>query len=284
MSTTALGASPAGAGPTPGTAQATLLNILGDVVHPSRTPVPTAAFLEVMGALDFSEPASRQAITRCATAGWITKERTGRSTNWSLTPAGATLVTDGIAGVEQLSDPHAEWDGRWQIIVITISNQHRSTRDRVYRSLRWDGFGNPLPSVWVSPHPGRLRRARSVITELGLDRSTLSFVGEADAIGLPVHDMVRRAWALDDLEQHYSSLVTTFQSVRVSNDAERLIALLRLDQELQQLLVTDPHLPSSLTPHWSGRDSAAELLELRRTWHSPARQRWQEITSRYGTS
>ena len=267
-------------GPTPGTAQATLLNILGDLVHPSKAAAPTAAFLEAMGGLGYSEPAVRQAISRCSNAGWISKEKSGRSTRWMLTPSGIALVEEGIAGVEQLSDPHEDWDGRWRILIVTISNEQRSIRDRVYRALRWDGFGNPLPSVWVSPHPHRYRRSRNAITELGLDQSTLSFVGQTDSIGLPIEEMVRRAWDLDALDELYNGLVARFAAMRLSTDAEHLVALLQLDQELQHLLVTDPHIPSSLTACWSGRQSAASLLQLRSDWHPAAERHWQTLTNR----
>ena len=81
-----------------GTAQTTLLDILGDMVHPDDVAIPTAAFLAVMRDAGFSEPAVRQSIARGSSAGWIAKERNGRNTSWRLTPAGQTLVEDGIPG------------------------------------------------------------------------------------------------------------------------------------------------------------------------------------------
>ncbi|MEV0110017.1 PaaX family transcriptional regulator C-terminal domain-containing protein [Nocardia sp. NPDC050799] len=268
--------------PAPRTAQATLLNILGDIVFPAGAATPTAAFLDAMGGLGFSEPAVRQAIARCASSGWIDRERHGRSTRWRLTARGTALVQEGIAGVENLADPHAGWDGRWRIAIITISNEQRAVRDRVYRALRWDGFGNPLPSVWVSPHPQRHRRSRAVLDELGLADSTLSFVGVADGIGLDVAEIVRRGWDLAGLAELYAGLVDRFHAVRPANDAEHFVALLHLDQELQHLLVTDPHIPSALIPAWPGRAAAARLLALRRAWHAPAVRHWRAVVERHG--
>ncbi|WP_216892830.1 PaaX family transcriptional regulator [Nocardia alni] len=267
--------------PTPGTAQATLLNILGDIVHPARLPVPTAAMLEAMVRIGYSEPAIRQAILRCSSAGWIAKEKSGRSTRWTLTESGIALVEEGVSGVEQLSDAHSDWDGRWRIVIVTIPNEMRSVRDRLYRALRWDGFGSPLPSVWVSPHPARHRRPSSAITELGLTDFTLSFVGEADNVGLPVAEIVTRAWDLGGLDQHYTDLVDRFEMLKPATDVDHFVALLQLDQELQQLLVTDPHIPSSLTPHWHGREAAGRLLNLRREWHTPAEHHWNSIMKRH---
>lgn len=266
--------------PTPGTAQATLLNIFGDIVYPTDTSVPTAAFLDAMSGLDYTEPAIRQAISRCSSSGWIAKQRDGRSTRWRLTSSGETLVQEGIAGVEQLSNPHSDWDGRWRIIIVTIANEQRSARDRLYRALRWDGFGNPMSSVWVSPHPHRDRRISAAITELGLDHSTLSFIGTADGLGLPDLELVERAFDLSALEELYEGLVERFSIIRPSSDEEHFVALLHLNYELQQLLVTDPHIPSLLTPRWSGRLAAAKLLILRRDWHAAAKRHWQDVVAR----
>ncbi|GAC49198.1 PaaX family transcriptional regulator [Gordonia aichiensis] len=263
--------------PTPGTAQATLLNIVGDIVHPSRVPVATSVFLAAMAELGHTEPAIRQAIARCAAAGWISKERVGRSTRWALTARGIRLVEDGVAGVEQLSDPHTDWDGRWRILVVTIPNEQRSIRDRVYRALRWDGFGNPLGSVWVSPHLNRQRRTTAAITGAGLLNSTLSFVGTADDLGLSVGEIVDRAWNLDDLESIYNTLIERFERMAPTTDAAHFEALLRLDEELQNLLVIDPHLPRALSGAWTGRQSAERLLHLRSIWHGPAERHWAQL-------
>lgn len=267
--------------PTPGTAQATLLNILGDIVHPASTAVPTSAFLAVMTELGYSEPAVRQAIARCAASGWIVKQKSGRSTSWSLTAAGVGVVEDGIAGVERLADPYTDWDGTWRITVVTIPAEQRSSRDRVYRALRWDGFGNPMASVWVSPHPHRYRRTQAVLAELGLGESAVSFVGRPDELGLTATQIVERSWDLDELGHHYDTLVERFSSWTPATDAEHLVALLDLDRELQDLLVTDPHLPRALIPRWSGRESAATLLRLRRLWHPRAETHWHDTLEQH---
>lgn len=264
---------------TPGTAQATLLDILGDMVHPDDVAVPTAAFLAVMRGMGFSDPAIRQSIARGAGAGWIAKERNGRNTLWRLTPAGRTLVADGIRGVEQLADPYTDWDGRWRVVIITISTEQRSTRDRVYRALRWDGFGNPLPSVWVSPHTDRDHRTRAALRAVGLDRSCISFVAELDDLGLSVADVVGRGWDLPGLEARYRHLLGRFQSLAPNGDAATLTALLQLDAELQQLLVTDPALPRPMTPDQPYRAAAQELLALRRRWHGPAKRYWTAVVA-----
>jgi phenylacetic acid degradation operon negative regulatory protein len=267
--------------PTPGTARATLLNILGDIVHPAIASVSTSVFIDVMGTLGHSEHAARQAISRCSNAGWIAGEKSGRTSRWRLTSSGITVVEEGITGVEQLSNPHADWDGRWRTVIVTISNEQRAVREGMYRALRWDGFGNPLPSVWVSPHPQHNKRVRTAIAASGLAPSTISFIGEVDGLGLTAEEIVSCAWDLTNLRELYTSLVSRFDAIHPATDEEHLVALLQLDQELQHLLVTDPQIPSSLTPGWTGRADAARLLQLRHRWHPHALRHWQAVLRRH---
>ncbi|MDH6285015.1 PaaX family transcriptional regulator [Prescottella agglutinans] len=260
----------------PGTARATVLDILGDLVFPSTEPAPTTAFIELMGQLDFTEHAVRQALSRCAGDGWIAGTRVGRTTSWSLTEDGRRLVTDGIAGVERLSYEHADWDGRWLVLVVTIPRENRASRDRVYRSLRWDGFGNPAPAVWLSPYSDRRRRTTHTLDRLGI-ADTLAFFGESDPLGLPDEELVARGWDMDGVAELYRQCHAEFAAAQPRSRADKSATLLRLDAQLQQLLVTDPQLPGALLPEWTGRADAAALLDLRQRWRPAARAYWQAL-------
>lgn len=264
----------------PGTARATVLNILGDLVFPSTEPAPTTAFIELMGHLDFTEHAVRQALSRCAADGWISGTRDGRTTSWELTEAGRHFVSDGIAGVERLSQDYTDWDGLWLIMIVSISREHRGSRDQVYRSLRWDGFGNPAPAVWLSPHPDRRRRTAQTLTRLGIT-DTLAFHGGTDSLGLPDTELVAKGWDVDTITHLYRECRTEFETMTPHSAKDRTAALLQLNAQLQQLLVTDPQLPDALLPGWSGRADAAALLDIRRRWRPDSRTYWQALVRSY---
>src|SRR6266567_5804209 len=72
-------------------ARSMLFAILGGLVFADPEPVWTASLLYVMDCGGFSEQAARQAITRAAAAGWISGERSGRETRWTLGPALTTV-------------------------------------------------------------------------------------------------------------------------------------------------------------------------------------------------
>jgi phenylacetic acid degradation operon negative regulatory protein len=266
---------------TPGTARATLLNILGDLTFPNEEPVPTAAFIHLMEKVGYTQHAARQAVSRCVAAGWIDGERRGRTTSWSLTATGQRLVADGIAGVERLSDEQGEWDGQWLVLVVSIPRQQRSGRDRLYRALRWDGFGNPSPAIWVSPHPDRYRRTAEALESLGLEDVTLSFRGRPDVLGMRPPELVAKGWDTHGLTKMYRECCQRFGAMSPKTDEDHAIALLQLDGELQQLLVKDPQLPDPLLPGWSGRNDAATLLTYRQEWRPAAREYWRVTVESY---
>jgi DNA-binding transcriptional regulator PaaX len=48
---------------------------------------------------------------------------------------------------------HAEWDGKWRIVLFDIPEKLKKVRDIVRFRLRQLGFVELQHSVWVTPHP-----------------------------------------------------------------------------------------------------------------------------------
>jgi phenylacetic acid degradation operon negative regulatory protein len=261
-----------------GSARSTLLNALGELVHPDNAPAPTSALLRVLTEVGHEPPTARQAITRCMRIGWLDGGRRGRETWWTLTLAGTRLVADGIRRVEALGGEPAPWDGRWLVLLVTVPNDVRSVRQRLYRSLSWAGFGSPEPGVWLSPYPEREAGARSVVRRLALEAHAMAFVGNAADVGLTDADIVARAWQLAEVERHYAELVGRFTARHPVTPRDTLRELLALDQELQRLPMLDPWLPPELAPGSRGRAAAIELLRLRAAWLPRARAFWTSVS------
>jgi phenylacetic acid degradation operon negative regulatory protein len=254
-----------------------LLSVLGEFVFPTGKAVWTASLIRVLMDVGFERDAARQAVARCAKAGWLEGERHGRDVRWSLTPAGIALVDNGIKRVEDLAREPDVWDGRWLALFITIPQHQRVVRAPLYRSLSWDGCGNPAPGVWLTAHADRRDRITELVARFGLQDTTLSFVGPSTAIGLSDDEIVKRAWNLETLADEYARLVAAFASRRPRSGPAALSTLLELDELLQRLPYLDPLLPAALAPKWQGRRDAKFLLERRAAWLSPAREHWLEI-------
>lgn len=263
--------------PLTGSTRSLLLTVLGELVLPMDRPVWTASLLYVLGGLGIGEPTARQAIARAVDAGWLRGEKVGREVRWRVDDAGAALIDEITRRVLSLNGAPERWDGQCLIVAVTVSEDKRAVRKRLYSALGWAGFGNPAPGVWTSPHVDRLDETRRVIRDLGLQDSTMAFVGTTVRVGLTDHEIVRRAWNLDDVASRYSSLIATFAGARPEPGDDVLFAHLSLVDQWTRFPYIDPQLPHDLLPDWIGRRAADVFVGLYRQWAPMAQDRWLEV-------
>ena len=260
-----------------GSARSQLLTVLGELVMPNGNSVWTSSLLYILTGLGIEEQTARQAIARGAAAGWITGHRHGREVQWELTPAGRRLIDQGAERVYSMSGEAAAWDGNWLILLVSIPQQQRAVRKKLYAALSWEGFGNPTPGVWLSPHPDRQAGVEQVISTLGLRESTLAFVGSSMSIGLGDEEIVRRAWDLDEVTARYEQLLVRFSGMRPEPGDPLLFTHVQLVSEWQRFPFLDPQLPAELCPDWIGRRAAVVFRQLRAQWYDDAQARWREV-------
>lgn len=264
------------------TARWSLLHLLGDLVHPSRDPVPTSAFLSAMSDVGYENASIRQALSRAASRDMLASQRHGRETRWALTDRAHGLIADGLQRVADLGREDDDWDGRWVVLFVSIPHRRRAVRERVYKYLSWSGFGMPSAGMWISPHVDNEHGARFAIDHFDLNDNCSSFIGTAASIGTPVDELVSRSWQLEDLDAHYGRLVEHHGHAVPTTGREALAALLALDADLRRLPLLDPQLPEVLAPGRSRRGCARELLTLRAAWLEMARPHWQALVRQDG--
>lgn len=258
-------------------ARSALISILGEFVEPYRQPVRTAALLYALTGLGFGEPASRQAIARAGASGLIEAQRHGRETKWTLTEQAHQLFAEGATRVFPDDSESDEWDGRWLVIVAPIPESHRAVRKKLYAALRWAGFGNPSPGLWVTPHINRQAEATAAIESLGLASNTFSFIGSPASAGLPEAELVQRSWDLDTVEKSYAELLSRFEGRTPASGPEALVTHLELVDALRHTPYMDPRLPEVLLPNWAGLGAMKRLQDLRTEWTPAAHAHWLEI-------
>lgn len=265
-------------------ARSLLLTVLGEFVLPAGESVWTSALVRLLGELDVEEKAARQALMRTADSGWITATREGRRTRWSLTPAGQRLLAEGtrrIFGFAGAMDAAERWDGRWVLVVVSAPDGGRAVRarlrTRLQTRLRWAGFGSLPSGVWISPRPEREEEAQRVLEELGLAAGAYSFLARPGAVGA-ARELVRLAWDLDDIEQHYEDFLDLVDPLRPQTDVEKLVSQVRLVQEWRRFPMLDPGLPRELLPpRWSGTRAAETFRARHERWAPEARAGWAEL-------
>ncbi|MFD7156126.1 PaaX family transcriptional regulator C-terminal domain-containing protein [Kribbella sp. NPDC059898] len=257
-------------------ARSYLLTVLGEFTYPDGAAW-TTVLLKVLGGLGVEEHAARQAIARSAAAGWIESERQGRAVRWRLTNAGRAVVEEGQRRSEEFISAPVSWDGRWLILLVSLPQNERTTRKRLYGGLTWLRMGNPTPGLWLTPHAESVDELRDLITRFELTDTAICFSGRTEDVGLTDAQIVRRAWDLTELADHYRNFLEQYGGHRPAGGDDVLLRHIELRNLLQRFLRLDPQLPEQLLPNWVGRE-AAELFRTRRDqWSTAAHTRWNDL-------
>ena len=257
-------------------ARSVLFTVLGELVLPTGGEAWTSAFIDVFGRLGVEEKAARQALMRTAADNWLSSERFGRRTVWRLTPAAEQLLRDGTERIFGFTAVAADWDGRWTIVIARTPETERAARHVLRTRLRWAGFGNVMPGVWLSPRSDRGGEVRQILAEAGLPDGYL-FTAEHQGGG-SLAAMAGNAWDLGQLAREYDEFVEAF-SGEVSSDP--LVRVIDLVHAWRRFPWTDPGLPAEFRPApWRGT-TAAELFARRHAeWADDAIAEWKQLLTR----
>jgi phenylacetic acid degradation operon negative regulatory protein len=260
-----------------GSGRSLLLTVLGTLVLPEIDSVWTASLLYVMTKLGLEEATARQSIARAVEAELLISEKRGRTVRLTVSRTGRKEIAEIAERAASLINPTRQWDGRCLICAVTIPQRLRTVRKRLYSGLHWQGFGNPAPGLWASPHADRVEELRQLIDELGLADSTITFIGGTLGVGLTDAEIVERAWNLGEIAARYEKLIETFTGLDPEPGDDVLLAYVSLVDQYRQFPALDPQLPVDLMPDWIGRRATAMFLDRRNAWEEAAHARWREV-------
>jgi phenylacetic acid degradation operon negative regulatory protein len=257
-------------------ARGLLFTVLGEFVLPSGGSAWTSAFIDVLGRLGVEEKATRQALMRTATDGWLVSERAGRRTGWRLTPSAEQLLTEGTDRIYGFSSTRPDWDGRWLLVLARTAETDRPVRHLLRTRLTWAGLGSPAPGIWVSTHVDRVDEVEQVLAAAGVLDGAQVFVAQHAGHG-DLAAMVRQAWDLAALEASYRQFLGDFADSSARDPLTRLVELVHAWRRFPSL---DPSLPTELLPaHWSGGRAAALFRRRHASWSAAAAAEWQRLTA-----
>jgi phenylacetic acid degradation operon negative regulatory protein len=262
-----------------GSARSYLLTLLGEYALPNQRPIWTATLLEALVAIGFAEQAARQAIARAAAAGWLEGVRDGRRVMWGISAKFQRSMEHGLQRVHSISREPMPWNGQWLILVVSLPDSQRAVRTKLYKALRWAGYGAPSAGLWVTPHVDRLSETGEIIRRFKLDDVAYVFAGEIGELGVTVEKLVQSAWDWQLIEHEYDSILKRVAAQRPRTPQSTFLAHCGLIQEWQQLPFIDPGLPRELQPaDWRGRRAAKRLESLREQWAVEAHKYWRMLS------
>ncbi len=135
-------------------ARSVLVTVLGDSVLPVTKTLWLSSLFELAAPFGFSERLVRTSMFRLVSEGWVSNERVGRRSRYSLTLLAVRESEDADRRI--YTADRAGWDRSWTFAVLDTPLMGASERDRIARHLRWHGFvalGRGLlasPSVTVA--------------------------------------------------------------------------------------------------------------------------------------
>ena len=161
-------------------------------------------------------------------------------------------------------------------MIARTPETERAARHMLRTRLRWAGFGNVMPGVWLSPRNDRADEVRRILDEARLADGYL-FTAEHQG-GSSLAAMVGHAWDLDELAREYDEFITTFNA-DVSSDPLALV--IDLVHAWRRFPWIDPGLPAQFLPTpWSGTAAAELFARLHAQWTDEAIAAWKQLLAR----
>jgi phenylacetic acid degradation operon negative regulatory protein len=232
------------------TATELLPTVLGDYWFHSRSYIPSAALVRLLGEFGVGADATRAALSRLTRHGRLEGTRQGRRTAYRLAPA---LVAAAEAQGRRLMRFAAEpipWDGRWTCVAFSVPEADGPRRPRLRRRLRALGLGALFDGLWITPH-APLEALDATLADLGVaDVAVLRATEVPRPAGVALVD----AWDLAALRSRYDEVVGLSAGVAARLDAgavppgEALVARTELMRRWRALAMSDPGLPDALLP------------------------------------
>lgn len=257
-----------------------LFTILGDAHHDREREIPLAVLLRLMAEFQVSPDAVRLVLIRMVRQGWLTRERRGRNTFFTLTPQGIRQIDEGTKRIHKLRPE--TWDGQWRLLAYSVPERDRALRDVLRREITWLGYGALSNSVWICPHD-RTPYVREVLRDLGLEGNVRFFTARYDGPGSN-QEIVRSSWDLRSVAEKYKAFVDHFSprhaAARDRMDAGELpdrqcfVERILLVHAYRRFIFVDPGLPDDLCPaNWPGGE-AMRLFHQYYTLLTPGARRF----------
>ncbi len=249
-------------------AKSLVMTVFGDAIAPRGGSVWLGSLISLLDPLGISERLVRTSVFRLAEEGWLEASRSGRRSQYRLSPQGERRFLRAHQRVYANSGPR--WDGRW-LLVSPQGHASAAQKSLLKKELLWEGFALLAPGLFACPGD-----KQEALTEV-LMRTRMSgkvIVLSATDAGLtgsrPLEEITPDAWPLQETARTYKKLLARFESLRLMLtpparlDSARAFTLRTLlIHDYRRALLGDPQLPASLLGEdWPGKQAQALCRSL----------------------
>lgn len=236
-----------------------IFTILGEHLRHLGMEIWVGTLIQCLEQLGFSEGAVRVALSRMAQQGWVNSRKIGQKSFYRLTEKGQKRIAEGLRRVHRQSE--TVWDGQWRIVMVSIPEALKETKDQVRKELAWTGFGYLGSNVWISPH-NLYPQVMDIIEEHQVHKFVDIFTARYDG-PQSIRDLVYKAWDLAHITERYQAFLDQFEPLYEKyyqldmnhqlTDQEAFKGRVLLVHHYRKFLHIDPKLPQELLPSdWIG--------------------------------
>lgn len=239
-----------------------MVTLFGDSIAPRSGGLWLSELIALLRPFHMNERLVRTSTFRLAEEGWLTSERQGRRSRYSLTESGKIRIENAH---RRIYDPPPErWSGVWTVVILSRTGNHVADRAELRRELEWEGFGMLAPGIALHPCADRMAMV-AALDRLGLRESAMVLEARdlKTVAALPAHTLMAECWNLDALAAHYQHFVACFQPVlpliEKADEQTGFVLQTLLIHSYRRVVLHDPRFPAELLPQgWPGH-AAYEL-------------------------
>ena len=247
-------------------ARSVLVTVLGDSVLPVTKTLWLSSLFELAASFGFSERLVRTSMFRLVAEGWVSNERIGRRSRYSLTLLAVRESEDADRRI--YSRQSDTWDGSWTFAVVDTPLMPPEERDRIARHLRWHGFVALGRGLMASPSV-TVPSLRELLHLVQPSTAVLIGISEIDELdGLVEEGFFAEVFRTADTEAAYRRFLARYEpwsrhEVEAAAPLDAYALRTMLVHELRRIRLRTPDMPAELLPpDWIGNrayDLAADL-------------------------
>lgn len=253
----------------PPRAKSVVMTVFGDAIMPRGGTVWLGSLIALLAPLGISDRLVRTSVFRLADEGWLEASRSGRRSQYRLTPQGEKRFT---RAHQRIYAPQpSSWNGRWTLVMTAPDIISGSERTALKKELLWEGFGQIAAGVYA--HPGGKDEALAeLLSRTGTAGKVfvMAAAGIAELSSRPLTDLLAHCWELDKVTHDYTQFIAHFAPLQtllgqqVQLDPQQAFAIRTLlIHAFRRVQLHDPQLPAQLlSKDWPGATAYALCSSL----------------------
>ena len=241
-----------------------IITVFGDVISCHGGVIWLGSLVKAMSLMGINDRLVRTSVFRLVKEDWLCAERVGRRSYYRFTAYGENEYQRAASRI--YGEPKNPWNGRWQLLLVR-DIEEPVIREKVRRSLQWQGFRSISPGVFAKPESGGIS-VMQTLEEFGVKDQVIpmeasTFEGTSKNL---LSSIVAEHWHLEDVADRYKVFLRRFDEINSLLDggitfsmADAFVVRVLLIHDLRRAILQDIRLPDEILPvEWPGR--AAEKL------------------------